>query len=153
MRGLFRLGLLVFSGACPNVRSIQTRPAGFLGSLSECEAYSDWACWFSRELVRMRGLFRLGLLVFSGACPNVRPIQTGLAGFLGSLSECEAYSDWACWFSRELVRMRGLFRLGLLVFSRVCPNNHPIQIRRESKKKPYTIQCLDDAEHFCSYGW
>ena len=82
MLGLFGLDLLVFSRTCPNARSIQTGLAGFLGSLSECEAYSDWACWFSLGLVRMRGLFRQGLLVFSRACPNARSIQTGLAGFL-----------------------------------------------------------------------
>ncbi len=127
MLGLFGLDLLVFSRTCPNARSIQTGPAGFLWSLSECEVYSDWACWFSRGLVRIRGRFRLDLLIFSSACPNARSIQTGPAGFLGSLSECEAYSDWACWFSQELVRMRGLFRLDLLVFSRVCPNARSIQ--------------------------
>ena len=43
--------------------------------------------------------------------------------------------------------------LNLLIFSEVCPNNRPIQTRRESKKAPCTIQCPDDAEHFCSYEW
>jgi len=43
--------------------------------------------------------------------------------------------------------------LNLLISSEVCPNNRPIQTRRESKKAPCTIQCPDGAEHFCSYGW
>ena len=43
--------------------------------------------------------------------------------------------------------------LNLLIFSEVCPNNRSIQTRRESKKAPCTIQCPDDAEHFCSYEW
>ncbi len=43
--------------------------------------------------------------------------------------------------------------LNLLIFSEVCPNNRPIQTRLENKKAPCTIQCPDDAEHFCSYEW